>query len=243
MVPDLSNMTALVTGATGKLSRVICLRLAAAGADLALQYHANSAAAEELQAAIRAMGRRCVIHAADLTRPEEPGELARRVMADFGRVDVLVNAASVFDRRRLAQTDDRAWQAMMDLHVTAVFRLVRALMANFKDRSGAIVNLADIWGLRPQAAFPAYSVSKAALIALTQVLAQELAPQTTVNAIAPGIIHFADESAAQRERVVDRIPMHRPGTPEEVAELVLQIIANRYITGQTIVVDGGRSLQ
>jgi pteridine reductase len=243
MEQALSGKTALVTGATGKLSRAICLRLSAAGAQLALHYHTNRTAVEELAKAIKATGGQCRSYSFDLARADSPSALAERVLADFGKVEILVHAASAFVRRRLAETEDSTWQHLLDLHVTAAFRLVRALETNFKSRPGAIVNVADIWALKPKAAFLAYSVSKAALVALTQGLAEELAPQTTVNAVAPGIIDFPDGTPESvREAVLDRIPMHRVGSYDEVAELILEVITNRYITGQTLVIDGGRSL-
>jgi len=243
MDTNLTNKTALVTGSTGKLSRVICLQLAMAGADLALHYRHNHDQAEELRRQVDKMGRRARVYACDLTEPREPERLAERVLHDFGRIDVLVNAASVFAFKRLGQTDDHLWQTMMDLHVTAVFRLVRALEANFRSHTGAIVNIADVWGLQPKASFLAYSVSKGALIALTKALADELAPTTTVNAIAPGIAHFPPDFPDQmREEVIRRIPMQRLAQPEAVADLILEIATNRYITGQIIAIDGGRSL-
>jgi pteridine reductase len=241
--PTLNNQIALVTGATGKLSRVVCLRLAQAGADLALHFHTNKSGAHDLKKMIEDLGRRCEIYSFDLAEPQAPQSLAEKVLADFGRVDILVHTASVFIGNRLAKTDDQFWQQMFDLHVTALFRLARTLENNFRRHSGAILNIADIWGLKPKAALLAYSVSKAALVALTKALAEELAPTTTVNAVAPGIIDFPpDFPDLLREKVIDRIPLHRPGRPEEIADLVVEIIANRYITGQVITIDGGRSL-
>ncbi|MFA5864337.1 MAG: SDR family oxidoreductase [Phycisphaerae bacterium] len=239
----LNNQIALVTGATGKLSRVVCLRLAEAGVDLALHFHKNESVAHDLKKMIEDLGRRCEIYSFDLTDAQAPQSLVEKVLADFGRVDILVHAASVFIGTRLAKTDDQLWQQMFDLHVTAPFRLARALENNFRCHSGAILNIADIWGLKPKAALLAYSVSKAALVALTKALAEELAPTTTVNAVAPGIIDFPpDFPESLREKVIGRIPLQRPGRPEEIADLVVEIIANRYITGQVITIDGGRTL-
>jgi len=243
MITDVTDKTALVTGATGKLSGVLCLQLARAGANLALQYHQNHERARELQKQVEQLGRRCCIYSFDLTVPSAPDQLAKTVFTDFTRVEYLVHAASIFAFKRLNQTDDQLWQTMMDLHVTALFRLVRAMEENFRRQSGSIVTLADIWGLHPKGSFLAYSVSKGALISLTKALADELAPTTTVNVIAPGIVDFPpDFPNSLREKVLHRIPMQRLGTSQEVADLVLYLLTNRYITGQTIAIDGGRSL-
>lgn len=240
---DLNNKVALVTGATGKVSRVLCLRLARAGVDLGLHYHANRTQAEDLKKEVEGFGRRCEIYSFDLLDPQAPQALGQQVLADFGRLEILVNTASVFAFKDLAGTDNGLWQTMFDLHVTAPFRLVRALEENFRGRESTILNFADIWGLTPKAAFLAYSVSKGGLIALTKALAEALAPTTTVNAIAPGIIHFPpDIPQAFQEKVLKNIPLQRPGRAEEIAELALEILKNRYLTGQTLVIDGGRSL-
>ncbi len=240
---ELNNKVALVTGGTGKVSRVLCLRLARAGVDIALHYHSNHAGAGELKRAIAGLGRRCEIYSFDLLDPAVPAALAQKALTDLGPIDILINTASVFAFKNLTGTDDALWRTMFDLHVTAPFRLARSLEQNFRGRESAILNIADIWGLVPKAAFLAYSVSKAALIALTKALAEELAPTTTVNALAPGILDFPETTSHEtREKVLGKIPLQRPGRAEEIAELALTILKNRYLTGQTLVIDGGRSL-
>jgi pteridine reductase len=239
----LKNKTALLTGATGKLTRELAVRLAQKGVNLALHYHTHGSEALELADQIESMGRRCAVYRADLTNAKGTTKLVDAVLADFGGVDILINGASKFVRKQLNQTDDILWQEMLDLHLTAPYRLARLLEENFRQREGAIINFADIWGLRPSKSFFAYSVSKGALVTLTKALADELAPTTTVNAIAPGIIHFPDDMPeAQRKKVVGRIPMNRLGTAAEVADLTISVISNRYITGQVFTIDGGRSL-
>lgn len=241
---NLNNKIALVTGSTGKVTCHLCMGLAQAGANLALQYHRNHAQAEEIKKSVGRLGRRCEIYSFDLTDPSSPPDLAQKVLADFGGVDILVNTASAFVFKDLAGTQDALWQQMFDLHVTAVFRLVRALEKNFRGRESAILNFADIWGLAPKGSFLAYSVSKSALIALTKALADALAPTTTVNAIAPGIAHFPpDMPPAFQEKVLSHIPLRRTAQPREIADFALAILQNRYLTGQTLVIDGGRSLE
>jgi len=240
---DLGNKTALVTGSTGKLTRVVCEALARAGMNMALHYHSNDTLARELKRTVEELGRRCGIYAFDLATPDGCESLAASVLKDFGGVDVLIHSAAVFEPARLAATDDRRWQKHLDLNVTAAFRMARALEATFRTRDGAIVMMADIWGLRPKSGFLAYSVSKAALIALTKALAEEFAPRTTVNAVAPGIIDFPDGFPDSiQDTVLGRVPTRRPGRHEEVAAVIVEILKNRYLTGQVIAVDGGRSL-
>jgi pteridine reductase len=243
MAFDFREKTALLTGATGKLTRGVAIRLAQAGTNLALHYHTQGEEALALAEQIETMGRRCAVYRADLTQAKGIKKMVEAVLDDFGGVDILINSASKFILKPLSQTDDELWQQMLDLHVTAPYRLAKALEENFHRRQGAIINFADVWGLHPRKTFFAYSVSKGALISLTKALADELAPTTTVNAIAPGLIHFHEGvNPAQQEKILERVPLGRTGTVDEVAEMTLAIIANRYMTGQVICIDGGRSL-
>ncbi len=243
MAFDFKEKTALVTGATGKLTREVAIRLASKGVNLALHYHTQGEEALALAAQIEKMGRRCSVYRADLTQAKGIKKMVTAVLDDFGGVDILINSASKFIFKSLSQTDDELWQQMMDLHVTAPYRLARELEENFRRRQGAIMNFSDIWGLNPRKIFFAYSVSKGALISLTKALADELAPTTTVNAIAPGLIHFHEgATSAEQIKLPERIPLKRAGTVEEVVDMTLAVISNRYITGQVICIDGGRSL-
>jgi len=240
---ELKNKIILITGATGKLTRVIAHYLAKTGADLALHYHNHKEQADELNEKIKSIGTRCKLYRFDLLVSANPEKLAQQVLSDFGRVDILINAVSRFAFSRIEQTDDELWDEMLKLNITVPFKLVRALAENFHNLSGSIVNIADIWGIRPKANFIAYSVAKSGLIGLTKALAETFAPNTTVNAIAPGIIDFPDDiDENKRKTIMGRIPLSRPAYPEEVAQAVIGVITNRYMTGQIIAVDGGRLL-
>ncbi len=240
---NLQGKTALITGATGKLTKYIVARLAREGVDLALHFHQNQAQAERLRQTSEADGVRCKIYSADLTEQDAATNLVSRVLKDFNGIDILVNSACEFVVKTLPDTDDALLEKIISLNITVPFKLSRALTKNFSSRGCAIINLADIWGLRPKSSFIAYSVAKAGLIALTKGLAEEFAPNITVNAIAPGIIDFPDDAEdSKRQKVLSKIPAARFGEPEEIAETVIHIISNRYMTGQVIVVDGGRSL-
>jgi pteridine reductase len=243
MMWSLKDKTALITGATGKLASAVCYRLAECGVHCALHYHSNQSLAESMSKEFRTKGLTANCYQSDLTQKSQPEELVRRVLADFGKVEILINSASLFFRREFKDTGDMEWENLMNLHATVPFKLARALHSNFQNHESAIINMADIWGLRPTKVFFAYSVSKSALIALTKALADELAPKTTVNAVAPGIIHFDPETSdSARKTILNRIPIGRVGRVDEVAECVCRILQNRYITGQVVVIDGGRSL-
>lgn len=240
---NLQGTTALITGATGKLTRHIAIRLACAGANLALHFNQNKTQAESIRQSAEDMGVRCNIYSADLTEAGAVENLVGQVLKDFSGIEILINTASEFVVKRLSDTDDEIWKKILDLNMTVPFKFARVLEENFRRRESAIVNLVDIWGLKPKPAFIAYSVAKAGLIALTKALAEEFAPKTTVNAIAPGIIDFPDDTEdSKRQKVLSKIPAARLGKPEEIAEAVINIISNRYMTGQVIVIDGGRSL-
>jgi pteridine reductase len=241
---DFHNKIALVTGATGRLNREVVLRLAHLGTNLAIHYHTRGEEALELADRIEKKNVRCAVYRADLTTYKGVKKLIEAVLEDFGGVDFLINGVSKFVRKRLSETDETLWKELLNLHLSAPYMLAKLLEENFRRRQGAIINFTDIWGDRPTKSFFAYSVSKGALATLTRALADELAPTTTVNAVAPGIIHFPnDYSADQREKVISRIPLGRPGTAEEVTDLVIAILSNRYITGQIFTIDGGRSLR
>ncbi len=239
----LKNKIVLITGATSKLTQVITHHLAIEGAELALHYHNNDAQANELNEKLKSLGAKSKLYRFDLLESTSPEELAQQVLSDFGRVDILINAASRFTFATIDKTDDNLWNEMLELNITVPFKLARALSENFHNLSGAIVNIADIWALRPKANFIAYSVAKSGLIGLTKALAETFAPDTTVNAIAPGIIDFpADVDDSKRKTIMGRIPLGRCGYPEEIAQTVISVITNRYMTGQIIVIDGGRLL-
>jgi pteridine reductase len=243
MAFEFREKIALLTGATGKLAGEVAIELARAGANLALHYHTHGEEALALADQIEKMGRKCSVYRADLTQTKGIRKMTDAVLDDFGGVDILINSASKFVVKSLSQTEDELWQQMLDLHLTAPYQIVRSLEQNFRQRQGAIINFTDIWGLHPRKTFFAYSVSKGALVSLTRAQADEFAPTTTVNAIAPGILHFDETTPpAQQEKIIARIPLGRTGRVEEVAQMTLAVIANRYMTGQVVCIDGGRTL-
>jgi NAD(P)-dependent dehydrogenase (short-subunit alcohol dehydrogenase family) len=242
---ELGGRTALVTGAAKRVGREIALALAARGADLALHYKGSAAEARATAEAVAGLGRRAVTVQADLAQPEQVEALADRAIEKFGAIDVLVNSAALFYRTPLEKITNQDWEQFLRVNLTGPFLLARRLGLLMRRRGeGKIVNVVDIAGMRPWADFLPYCVSKGALITLTQGLAKALAPEVQVNAVAPGSVLLPEEYGdREREAIVRATPLRRIGDPADVAKAVLFLVeGSDFITGQVLVVDGGRSI-
>lgn len=242
---ELTHKTALVTGAAKRIGRAIALALADGGCNVAVHYRSSEADAVSLHDRIAAMGRRCCLVQGDLDDPDVPGRLIDETVGALGGLTILVNSASVFGRMTLGGFDQATWQRELQVNLTAVAALCHHARPHLeRNGAGKIVNLCDISAERPWKGHLAYCVSKAGLAGLTKALARELAPAVQVNGVAPGIVVFPEGYDQQtRQALVARIPLGRPGSPEDVASTV-RFLAEQgdYITGQIIPVDGGRSL-
>jgi pteridine reductase len=242
---EIHGTRALVTGAARRVGRVIALELARAGADIVLHHHRSEAEALATAREIRALGRACELVRADLADGDGVAGLAR-MAEDGGPVDILVNCAAVFPRTPLVETTAEKWDAVMAVNLRAPFLLARALGMAMRARGrGVIVNIGDAGAARPYPDHLPYLVSKAALEAMTRVLALELAPQVRVNTIAPGTVLWNDahppawEKAAQHRTLLDRL-----GTPEEVAATVIHLVRHGdFTTGSTFTIDGGAGVK
>lgn len=234
-VPDL----ALVTGGARRLGRAIAIELARQGFAIGLHYFQSQDAAEQVAAEIQALGVPVALLPADLRDPEQVDDLFRRVTALPNYLRVLVNSAGVMARANVMQLTTQAWDETMALNLRAPL-LTAQLAAPLMRNGGLIVNITDVGARRAWTGFPAYAVSKAGLEALTNLLARALAPKIRVNAVAPGLILPSETvTAPEWERLIQRVPLQRAGTPEEVARIVAFFLHNEYITGQTIAIDGG----
>ena len=242
---ELAGRVALVTGAGRRLGRALAAALAARGARLAIHYHSSSDGAESLRDAIRGSGGEAECFSADLRDATQARELPGRVARQFGALDVLVNSAAGMRRLRLEETPPEAWDEIMALNLRALFFTAQGAAPHLRAARGRIVNIADLAGLEPWPAYAAHSVSKAGVIMLTEVLARELAPDVTVNAVAPGAVLVPDDyDAAQRDGLARTTPLGRLGGPEDVVEAVLYLVERGgYVTGETLVVDGGRRIR
>lgn len=239
-----TQRVALVTGGAVRLGRHIARGLAEAGWDVAISYRASAGAAGSLAAEVRALGRRCERFQADLAEPEAAERLIGSVQSAFGRLDLLVNSAATFDERPLLDVDATIWDAVMDVNVRAPHLLVRAAAPLLRDTRGSVVNLSDLAAFQAWTDHPHHAVSKAALEHLTRVQARVLAPEVRVNAVAPGAVLPPDDWQEDRLAPLARAaPLKRLGSPEDVVQAVLYLADAAYVTGHTLVVDGGRLLR
>ena len=237
-MPDF--LLALVTGAAHRLGRAFALALARQGYALLIHYHHSVDEAQRTKAEIEAIGARAFLGQADLTDPAQIESLFSTLDSLHYPLRLLVNSAAIMPRRAAALSS-ADWDATFALNLRAPF--LCAQQAARRMDSGLIVNVTDVGAARAWSGFPAYAVSKAALESLTRVLASAYAPKIRVNAIAPGLV-WPSENVAPEEwaRLVDRLPLRRPASVDEIAAALEFLLKNEYITGQTIVVDGGYSL-
>ncbi len=240
----LAGRAALVTGAARRVGRALALALARAGASVAVHYRGSDAEARETAAEIERLGAKAALVRADLADPDAAGGLIDTAARRLGAIDILVNNASIFAPGDVAGTDSLAWDAHQAINVRAPFLLARAFARALPaGRGGDIVNLNDWRALRPGADHFAYTVSKAGLHGLTQSLAVALAPRIKVNEIALGAVLPPEGSPADYVHQLRReIPLDRWSKPEEVADALLFLLRSPGLTGQTLLVDGGRHL-
>ncbi|MCE2469398.1 MAG: 3-oxoacyl-[acyl-carrier-protein] reductase [Dehalococcoidia bacterium] len=242
----LAGKRALVTGASRGIGLAVALRFAAEGARVALNYRSDRAAAEEAAASIEAAGGEAVAVGGDVSRPDEAAALVESTVSAFGGVDVLVNNAGVTRDGLLLRMEEEAWDAVLDTNLKGAFLCSKAAARHMaRARWGRIVNMSSIVGLTGNAGQANYASAKAGLIGLTKTLARELASRNiTVNAVAPGFIAtrmVESLSPETQSRVLERIPLGRFGTPEDVAAVCVFLASDDagYVTGQTLGVDGG----
>ena len=242
---NLQGRVALVTGAGRRLGRAMASALAGRGMTVALHNHASKTGAQELKQEIMDAGGRAACFEADLTDAHAARALPGRVMEEFGRVDVLVNSAAVMHRLGFEETTPERWDAIQDLNLRAVFFCTQGAAPALRSARGKVVNLADLAGLEPWPGFAAHSISKAGIVMLTQVLARSLAPEVTVNAIAPGAVLVPDDyDSDERERLARATPLRRLGTPSDVISALLYLLeGGDFVTGEILVVDGGRRIR
>ncbi|MGB7211387.1 MAG: SDR family oxidoreductase [Gemmatimonadales bacterium] len=242
---ELAGRVALVTGAGRRIGAAIAGGLLDRGMDLALHYHASGDGAAELAALAARHGRRAEVFAADLADATAARELPRRVAATFGRLDVLINSAAVMVRAPVAEVTPESWDATMDLNLRAAFFCAQGALPALKAAHGKIVNLADIAGFEPWPDHLVHCVSKAGVVMLTKALARSLAPDITVNAVAPGAVLLPDDwDEPTRRHFAETTPLRRLGAPSDVVKAVLYLLeGGDYVTGEVLVVDGGRLLR
>ncbi len=234
---------ALVTGAARRLGREIALGLAHEGYAIGLHYHHSEDDAQRTAEEIRGAGVSATLFKADLNEPAQIAAMFDEVEQRQGVLDVLVNSAAMMGRGNLRQLSVAGWDSTMALNLRAPWLCSQQAARLMQISGGVIINISDSGVTKTWTGYPAYLISNAGLEVLTRLLARTLAPTIRVNAVAPGLILPPEGMPAEEwQRLLDRLPEKRAGEPNEIVSAVLFLIRNQYLTGQTIVVDGGYQL-
>jgi len=246
---NLTQKNCLITGGTKGIGATTALLLAESGADLALVARNLDDEARQLQAQIEKLGRRCVLISSDVGVPEAATRCVAEAEKALGPITVLVHAAGGAVNGGLLALTPESWMAAFAVHVHAVFHLSRAVIPGMKkEKNGVIILISSAAGLRGIKSNVAYQTVKGALPQLTRALAFEFSDDNIrVNCVAPGVIrtrfHAAMSAQAKQHNLDNRIPLHREGTPEQVATLIRELVQNDYITGETVAIDGGLTMR
>jgi pteridine reductase len=240
----LDGRVALVTGAGKRVGRAIAQGLASRGARLAIHYNGSRDGAEQLAAAVRDAGGDARTFHADLSEVDSPARLVREVAESFGALDVLVNSASSFVRSPLGQVTPAEWELTFSVNLRAPFFATQAAAAVMGERGGVVINLADHLVHERWPALVPHGIAKAGVVQMTEALAALLAPRVRVNAVSPGAVLPPDDaSEVNVDRLVQTTPLRRIGSPDDVVQAILYLVEADYVTGETLVVDGGRRVR
>ena len=241
---NFQDRVVLVTGGSKGIGRGICLAFAARGARVVVNYAHDEEAARRVEEEVRREGGHPLLLRADIAAREDVDRMFREILDRFGRLDVLVNNASLYQPSSLATFTTAQSRAMWAIHVEAPMLLCRRFERYLRTVRGHVINMVDLLAERPWPEYLVYCASKAGLLNLTLGLARELAPDVTVNGISPGVVAWPnDYSEQERQRYLNRVPLGREGTPEDVASAVAFLVSGgSYITGQILRLDGGRSI-
>jgi 3-oxoacyl-[acyl-carrier protein] reductase len=243
---ELTHKIALVTGSSRGIGAAIALALAAQGADIALHFHENEAAAREVEAQVLALGRRAIVVRANLRESAEVENLWKQSEAELGPIDILVNNAGSLSHAFLGMLSEKSWDEAFDLNLKAAFLLSKKAARSMNRRkTGRIINISSQAGQTGEVMAAHYSAAKAGLIGLTKATARELAASNvTCNAIAPGFVETdltAETQGAKRESQIALVPLKRFAKPAEIAALATYLASDEaaYVTGQVFAIDGG----
>ena len=241
---ELGGRVALVTGGARRVGAAIARALAAKGMQIAVHYGSSSNEAEQVVKELRGAGVKAEAFGADLRKVDEAKGLADRVAKHFGALDVVVNSAANMLEGAVESVTPEQWEETFSLNLRAPFFVTQGAVAHLRKTKGKVVNIADLAGLEPWPRYVAHCTSKAGVIMLTKSLARALAPDITVNAVAPGAVLLPDDwDAAARKHFAETTPLQRLGSAEDVAGAVIYLLEADYVTGEVLVVDGGRLLR
>jgi NAD(P)-dependent dehydrogenase (short-subunit alcohol dehydrogenase family) len=225
------------------MGRSVALRLASEGADVIVNYRRSKMEADEAVAQISARGRRAMAIQADVAKPADVIAMFAAIEREFGRLNILVNNAGMFFPAKFEDLTEEQWDTILDSNLKSQFLCSQAAAPMLRRSGhGRIINFASLGGLLAWPAYTHYCVSKAGVIMLTRCLARSLAPEITVNAVAPGTISFPGDAPEIAEDFIRRTPLRRTGGPQDIDDAVIFLAQSPFITGQVIVVDGGRTL-
>lgn len=235
---QLKGEAAIVTGGARRIGRAIALALGEAGANVVVNYRSSEADARSAVKELEARGVRAVAVRAELAEPAEARKLVGAARDAFGRLDILVNNAGIFEKTQLEETTPEQWDRFMGINLRAQFFTAQAAAPLLRaGKQGKIVNIASVGGLTAWPGYIPYCVSKAGVIHLTRCLARALGPEVRVNCVCPGAIQFAGEEPD--ENYIRKAALKKSGQADDVARAVLFLVTQEFITGQTLVVDGG----
>lgn len=243
---ELRGKVALVTGGGRRVGRALALALADRGATVAVHYNESEKGAREVAATIKKGGGRAEMLGADLTDPTAPASLIDEVVGKLGSLDVLINSAAIMLRTPFGEVDAGKWDQIFALNLRAPFFLAQAAAPHLRRTrgGGAIVNIADLAAFETWPGYVPHGLTKSGIVHMTKALARVLAPEIRVNAVAPGTVLLPDDwTEADRERLDKTTPLKRQGSPDDVAAAMLFLLDADYITGETIIVDGGRHIR
>jgi NAD(P)-dependent dehydrogenase (short-subunit alcohol dehydrogenase family) len=240
---SLSGKVALVTGGARRIGRGIALALAGAGAQVTITYRDSQSEAEQTVGEIEALGCRALALRCDVRSEASVRDAVAAVLASFGRLDVLVNNAAIYESAALDAMSLAEWDAMFETNARGPFLVTREALPALRAAHGRIINMGSLGGFHAWAGHAHYCASKAALHSLTQTMARAFAPEVSVNAVAPGCIVMEEHPDPEADRFAARTPMRRNGTADDVAQAVLFFATGpTFVTGQILIVDGGLGL-
>jgi pteridine reductase len=241
---NLSGRTALVTGAGRRVGQAIALALGAKGMKVAVHYNESASGADDTVRQLSAEGAEGRAFQADLCNHDGPAALIAAIVESFGTLDVLVNSAAIMERTPFGEVTPEKWDEIMAINLRSPFFVAQAAAPHLRKASGAIVNIADLAAFETWPAYIPHGISKAGVVHMTRSLARVMAPEVRVNGIAPGTVLLPEDwDKAADERLRSTTPLARTGTPEDVSSTVVFLLESDYITGETILVDGGRHVR
>ncbi|MGQ0813101.1 MAG: SDR family NAD(P)-dependent oxidoreductase [Gemmatimonadota bacterium] len=241
---NLEGKVALVTGGARRVGAAITTALARTGADVIINYHNSAEAAETLRTTLEQNGARATTFRADVSNTNQIRALIEHARTEFGRLDIVINSASLFESTPLLDISEAMWDRVLDTNLKGPFFVAQHAAPLMRENGdGNIINIADLSAFQPWPSYAHHSVSKAGLVHLTKVLARALGPEIRVNCVAPGtVLPPEDYDGRGGDGTADRRILARKGQPEDVAHAIEYLLTGNFVTGQVVIVDGGRML-